>query len=292
MKLTFGRYCMIIVVLAVTLNSCKSSTKANGTSGPAFDPSKEWKLGIGLYTFHNNSYAESLQKVDSAGIKYIEAINFQKAGGDLKDSSVGTLSEEGSLLLKDMAAQKGIHMESMYVGGPGTTEWYVKQFKMAKLLGLRFITSEPPIKMLDTVDSLAGVYGVKVALHNHFKGTSQYWNPDTVLAALKNHPNLGACPDLGHWPKSGIDPVKGLKKFEGHILAIHFKDIAEFNNPKLQDVPIGTGVVNFPLVLQELKRQKYSGNIYLERDAQEKGGNLPSVIQMVAYYNREVSKIR
>jgi len=32
-------------------------------------------------------------------------------------------------------------------------------------------------------------------------------------------------------------------------------DVAEYNNIKIQDVPVGTGVVNFPAVFKELKRQ-------------------------------------
>ena len=67
---------------------------------------------------------------------------------------------------------------------------------------------------------------------------SAYWHPDSVLAALKNHPNFGICADLGHWPKSGINPVDGLKKIAGHIIAIHLKDISVYNNPKILDTPV------------------------------------------------------
>jgi len=83
-----------------------------------------------------------------------------------------------------------------------------------------------------------------------------------------------------------------LKKLEGHILAIHFKDIAEYNNPKIRDVPAGTGVVNFPAVFQELKRQNFTGYIMIERDAEDQPSNLASVIQTVKYYNDVVSKLK
>lgn len=52
--------------------------------------------------------------------------------------------------------------------------------------------------MWDPIDSLAGVYGMNVAIHEHWKGTSAYWYPDSVLDAQKDHPNFGACADLGH----------------------------------------------------------------------------------------------
>jgi sugar phosphate isomerase/epimerase len=132
---------------------------------------------------------------------------------------------------------------------------------------------------------------MKVAIHEHWKGTSDYWHPDTVLLAIKDHPNFGACADLGHWPKSGIDPVDAVKKLSGHIIGIHLKDIAAFNNPELKDVPVGTGVVNFPAIFEELKKQGFKGPIYIERDAEDLPSNLPSVIQTVEYYNREVGKL-
>ena len=117
-------------------------------------------------------------------------------------------------------------------------------------------------------------------------------DPDSVLAAIEGHPNFGACADLGHWPKSGIDPVDGVKKLAGHIIAIHLKDIAEFNNTKIQDVPVGKGVVNFPGVFEELKRQGFKGNIYIEMDVEGKPSNLPAVVETAKYYKEQVDKLK
>lgn len=179
----------------------------------------------------------------------------------------------------------------MYIGGDETVESWKKQFDKAKELGAKFVTAEPPITLWDEIDSLAGVYGMKVAIHEHWKGVSAYWHPDSVLAAIKDHPNFGACADTGHWPKSGVDPVEAVKKLEGHIIALHLKDIAEFNNDKIQDVPVGTGVVDFPAIFAELKRQNFTGPIYIERDAEDKPSNLPSVFQTIKYYNEQVGKL-
>jgi L-ribulose-5-phosphate 3-epimerase UlaE len=51
---------------------------------------------------------------------------------------------------------------------------------------------------------------------------------------------------------------------------MHLKDIAAYNDPKLKDVPIGTGVVKFPEIFEELKRQNYAGHIMIENDRQDK----------------------
>jgi sugar phosphate isomerase/epimerase len=190
-----------------------------------------------------------------------------------------------------MITEKGLVVESIYIVGDATISSWKKQFDIAKRLGVKFVTTEPPLDMWDSIDSLAGVYGLPVAIHEHWKGVSHYWDPDSVLLALKGHPNFGACADLGHWPKSGIDPVEAVKKLSGHIIGVHLKDIAAFNDPSLRDVPVGTGVVNFPAVFAELKQQGFKGPIYIERDAEDQPSNLPSVVQTITYFNEEVKKL-
>lgn len=259
--------------------------------GNGVNPPKYWKLGIAMYTFHTVSFPVAVQQVDSAGIRYIEGMTFHKAGPELKDSLISQLSPSGIGKLKEVLAAKKIKMESMYIGGGKTVESWKKEFEIAKNFGVKFVTAEPPVKMWDSIDSLAGVYGMKVAIHEHWKGVSAYWHPDSVLAAIKGHPNFGACADLGHWPKSGIDPVEGVKKLDGHIIAIHLKDIAAFNDPKLKDVTVGTGVVDFPGVFQVLKKQNFRGNIYIEKDVENKPSNLPSVLESIKYYNNQVGKL-
>ena len=261
-------------------------------SAQSVNPAKDWKFGIALWTFHTFSFSQGLDKVDSAGIKYIEPNNFTKTLPELKDSSLMQLSPEGIQKLKSLIEQRGLKAVSVYIGGGKDINSWKKQFEMAKQFGVKFITTEPPLDMWDSIDSLAGLYKIKVAIHEHWQGMSHYWNPDTTLMALKGHPNFGVCADLGHWPKSGINPLDAVKKLKGHIIAIHLKDIAAYNNPKLVDVPVGTGVVDFPAIFKELKKQGFKGPIYIERDAEDKPSNLPSVIQTVKYYNDQINKLK
>jgi sugar phosphate isomerase/epimerase len=273
-----------------------NSSVNNGNSDPAVsasvDPSKDWKVGVALWTFHTVSFPQSLDKVDSAGLKYVEPNTFHKAGHELKDSVISQLSMAGIDKLKSLMAQKGLICESLYIVGDSTLPSWIKQFEIAKQFGVKYVTTEPPLNMWDSIDSLAGAYGMKVAIHEHWKGFSHYWNPDTTLMALKGHPNFGVCADLGHWPKSGIDPLDAVKKLSGHIMVIHLKDIAAYNDPTLKDVPVGTGVVKFPGIFAELKKQNFNGYIYIERDAEDQPSNLPSVIRTVKYYHEQISKLK
>ena len=281
-----------LVLFTACNNAAQQTAGENKDSASVTDPAKDWKFGISLWTFHTFNFPESLNKVDSAGVTYIEPNTFHKTGPEFKDSLVGQLSAVGIEKLKAMVSAKGLKLESIYIAGDSTIDSWKKQFDIAKGLGVKFVTGEPPVKMWDSIDSLAGVYGVKVAIHEHWKGVSHYWNPDTVLLAIKGHPNFGACADLGHWPKSGIDPLEAIKKLSGHIIGIHLKDIAAFNDPSLKDVPVGTGVVNFPAIFAELKKQHFKGHIYIERDAEDLPSNLPSVIQTVKYYNDQLGKLK
>ena len=160
------------------------------------------------------------------------------------------LSAAGIERVKNMVAQQGLICESIYIAGDSTIGSWKKQFDIAKQLGVKFVTAEPPLNMWDSIDSLAGLYGMKVAIHEHWKGVSNYWNPDTTLMALKGHQNFAVCADLGHWPKSGINPLDAVKKLSGHIFGVHLKDIAAYNYPSLNDVPVGTCVVDFQAIFQ------------------------------------------
>ncbi len=287
---------LLLITFFTACNNASQKTVSENTDSTStisiIDPAKDWKFGIALWTFHTFNFPESLDKVDSAGVVYIEPNTFHKSGPELKDTIVGQLSLAGIDKLKAMINKKGLKMESIYINGDSTVLSWKKQFEIAKQFGVQFVTTEPPLNMWDSIDSLASAYGVKVAIHEHWKGMSHYWNPDTVLLAIKGHPNFGACADLGHWPKSGINPLEAIKKLKGHIIGIHLKDIAAFNDPALRDVPVGTGVVDFPAIFSELKKQNFKGHIYIERDAEDLPSNLPSVIKTVKYYNDQLSKLK
>ena len=295
MKKTIASLLCIASLFAACNNSQQSNNATNDSTAATastVDPSKDWKFGVALWTFHDVDFPQALDRVDSAGLKYIEPNTFTKAGAELKDSIIMSLSPAGIEKLKAMIAQKGLICESIYIAGDTSIKSWVRQFDIAKQFGVQFVTTEPPLNMWNQIDSLAGAYGIKVAIHEHWKGFSHYWDTDTTLMALKDHPNFYVCADLGHWPKSGVDPLDAVKKLSGHIIAVHFKDIAAYNDPKLKDVVTGTGVVKFPEIFAELKKQNFNGHIYIERDSIEPMGNVASVVQEVKYYQEQVNKLK
>src|SRR4028119_1167789 len=115
-----------------------ATAQTNQNTNSSVDPAKDWKFGIALWTFHTFSFSESLDKVDSAGLKYIEPNNFTKTLPELKDSSMMQLSPAGITKLKSLIEQRGLKCESVYLAGGNTVEAWKKQLEMAKQLGVQF----------------------------------------------------------------------------------------------------------------------------------------------------------
>ena len=144
----------------------------------------------------------------------------------------------------------------------------------------------------EIIGRLANKYKIRVSFHNHPK-PSHYWDPETVLTAIKaaNSKYVGACPDVGHWVRSGLDPVECLKKLEGHIQHLHFKDLNVAGERKAHDVHWGTGVVGVKSLLQELKRQKFKGMFSAEYEYNW-DNNVPDVTASLKNFREFAGELR
>ncbi|HEX3934194.1 MAG TPA: sugar phosphate isomerase/epimerase, partial [Puia sp.] len=150
--------------------------------------------------------------------------------------------------------------------------------------------AEPIKTQWDGIDSLASIYGIKVAIHDHPK-PNVYWSPDSVLAAIKGHKNIGSCADVGHWARNGLDPVECLKKLQGHIIGVHLKDIVQFGNTHAADTVVGKGVLHWPAIFQELNRQHFSGMLSIEHESNW-FNSVPDVIYTKKFYEEQVAALK
>jgi sugar phosphate isomerase/epimerase len=267
-------------------SAAKDSTAKTGDSATLV--TRNWKIGVQLWTFHYVPFADALAKADSAGVKYLEAFPGQPLGGGMKDTFGIRMSDDSKARVKQLLLSKGLSIVAMGVIVPKTLAEWKKYFDLAKEFGLSYITAEPLKDQWDGIDSLAGIYGIKVAIHDHPRPNA-YWHPDSVLAAVKGHPNIGSCADIGHWVRNGLDPVECLKKLEGHIFGVHLKDIDSAGNTKAKDLVVGTGVINYPPIFQELRRQGFAGMFSIEREANWYN-NVPDVIATAKFYHEQVAK--
>ncbi len=249
-----------------------------------------FKLGVQMWTFSKFSFTEALDKVDSSGIKNIEAYNGQPMVPGSKETFGIAMSGASKVKVHALLKAKGISIVAMGVIIPKDRAEWIKYFELAKEFGFSYLTAEPIKTQWDMVDSLAGVYGIPVAIHDHPK-PNMYWSPDSVLAAAKGHPHIGSCADVGHWARNGLNPVDCLKKLEGHIIGVHLKDIVKFDNPKAADTVVGKGVIDFAPIFAELKRQRFSGMLSIEHESNWYH-NLPDVIATKSFYEDQLSKLK
>ncbi len=227
--------------------------------------SSTWKLATQAWTFRKFTAFEAIDKTANLGLKYIELYPGQiiKADSDTKISP--DMSPEDLQLVIDKLNQAGLTVMSFGVTSLTEDEAQCRQtFEFAKKLSVKSIAAEPPFEALEMVDRLATEYGISVAIHNH-PAPSRYNNPDTFVEHCSSlSKRIGCCADVGHWIRSGFDPVESLQKLQGRIIYLHFKDIDMFANNKVHDVIWGTGKLDMYNVLAELQRQGFTGMLSIE----------------------------
>ena len=160
-----------------------------------------------------------------------------------------------------------------------------KIFEFAKKFELYGITTES-VDAIDTIEKLVKEYDIRVGFHDHPRQPAnpsyRMWDPNYLLSVVKDRDSrIGSTADTGHWVRSGLDPVACLKILRGHIISSHLKDLNE-KSPNAHDVPFGTGVSNIAGILNELKRQHFSGNISIEYEYNWTS-NVPEVAQSIGF---------
>jgi sugar phosphate isomerase/epimerase len=142
------------------------------------------------------------------------------------------------------------------------------------------------------VEKLVRQYGIQVSVHNHPK-PSAYWNPDNLLSAIEGRSKMiGSSADVGHWRREGLNQIDCLKKLEGRIISLHFKDIAakKEGEKEQHDVIWGTGVLDVKGMLQELKRQDFKGVFCIEYE-NNWDNSVPDIRKNIEYFNRVTEEI-
>lgn len=228
-----------------------------------------WQVGGQLYTFRRFPFYEALDMIAGLGFVCVEPCFFlklDKARPQLKTNE--DLPADVRKELKGRLADRGIAMSVFYsnVGADKDKDKARKIFEFAKEMGAGVIVAEPPAEALDLIEPLCDEYAINLAIHNHpEKPGYTNWKPENVMALCQNRSKrIGACPDTGHWVRSGLDPVACLKTYEGRIHNVHLKDALEKGNRTSRDVPLGQGAAGYAAVLAELKRQGYRGAMTIE----------------------------
>ncbi|HLQ98779.1 MAG TPA: sugar phosphate isomerase/epimerase [Sphingobacterium sp.] len=223
-----------------------------------------WDLSAQAYSFNRYTFEEAVEFTKNAGLKSIEGYFGQRLSKDIDEELSAELSEEGKAFVKDVLSENDVKLLGLGVVGADDEAGWKELFEFASGFGVEFLNIEPDEQFLPLIGELASEYKIRVGIHNHPKPT-HYWDPEVVLKAIDkaDSPYVGACADIGHWVRSGLDPVESLQKYEGKLFNLHMKDLNE-QDPKAHDVHWGEGVSDIKAIIAELKRQTFQGNISAE----------------------------
>jgi sugar phosphate isomerase/epimerase len=264
---------------------------AADTNSPTDAEKLGWTLAVHSYSFRVFTIFDAIDKTAALGIKHMSISGSVILAGSNSVTTV-TLADKDMQAIKAKMISAGISWPFVNIGVvqlPPNEAESRKVFEFARKWEIPILVAEPAPEALDVVEKLCKEYNIKVAIHEHQR-PNRYWDPAFVLAAIKDRgPLMGACADVGHWVRSGLDPVECLKKLDGHVLAVHFKDLAE-KKSDTHDVPWGTGVCNSKGLLEELKRQQFHGAICVEYEYHWEN-NSPEIAQSVKFFNSTCAEL-
>jgi inosose dehydratase len=122
--------------------------------------------------------------------------------------------------------------------------------------------------------------GLRTVFHHHCAGYVETPVELDQLLGLTDADLLGLCFDTGHYRFGGGDPVSAVSHYGGRIWHLHFKDCQpavaarsrsegwDYFNAVRHGIfcELGQGDVDFPGVLDQLRRQGYDGWLVVEQD--------------------------
>jgi len=252
-----------------------------------------WKLGVQAWTFRDRTCFEAIDTAAKLGLKYIELYPGQALSPAAPKVTVGPeMGADNLAALKKKLQDDGVRVLSFGVVGLDKDEAKSRKvFEFAKALSLENLSAEPEPDALDLVARLADEFQLNIAFHNHPQ-PSRYWSPDVVLEATKGRTKrMGSCSDTGHWTRSGLVPVECLKKLEGRVLELHFKDLDAFGKVDATDVPWGGGKSDAKGILAELQRQHFRGLIDVEYETGSGAELEQNVAKCIEFFDRTAREV-
>ncbi len=225
------------------------------------------KVGVAMYTFHRRTLEEVAPLFKEWGVDAIGLSSTPLSSKFPKAKTGYKMPAEQREYLKKLLADNNLKIASYGVITPKNEADIIQACEFAKEMNIPLILTEALSDTIPLWEKYCEKYGLKMALHNHAVDRAKfnmYYNPNIVQGIIKNYKNIYACPDNGHWARSGIDALAGYKILNGKIAMIHFKDLESFDDLKAQPVPHGQGVLKVKEQLAELDKLCYDGYYMVE----------------------------
>ncbi len=251
-----------------------------------------WRVGASAWTFRQYSFLDMLDRLQSLGLRYLEAMAWQPVGKEYAGLHTNeAMSEDVVKAMQQRLADHGVKLLSCYMRElPNNEAACRRKFDWAKEIGLEYLTGEPLPDALDLLEKLCDEYQISLAIHNHPRPHSLYWNPNALLRAVRGRSKrIGACADTGHYLRSGLDPVACLRKLQGRLIGLHLKDLAQAGKVEAHEVPWGQGVGNIEGVLREVQRQR--ARVVFDVEYEEPGDRRGEIARSLAFFDRVAARL-
>ena len=242
---------------------------------------KEMNIGVQTWTFRKFSFFESVEKVKALGLKYLEAYPGQILSKDDPDVKFDHyLNEKQMDAVKQALGKAGITLAGYGVVKFENNEQSMREvFDFAKKMGIRTIVTEPDYDDFSLIEKMVKEYNIRVAVHNH-PAPSRYARPEAVLRVVNGlDPRIGACADVGHWVRTGVNVIDGLRMLKDRILDVHLEDLDTFGSKDARTVPFGRGKTNIHDLLAELTLQHFDGILAIELEQEDETFNPSQIIR-------------
>ena len=235
------------------------------------------ELSVQSYCFRTYaSHAEVIEAVKAVGLSAVELC---------RAHLVLDGSQDAEPVVKQYA-DAGVAISSYGVTKFTTDEAAARRvFEFAKLAGFSAISTSVGRADADAVFAMLGKlgdeYDVNLAIHNHGRRDwlGPVWSLEDVFA--KTSPRIGLCLDTAWMLDAAGDPLAVAARFADRLFGVHIKDFVFGRDGKPADVIVGTGNLDLPKLVAQLRTQAYGGHLTLEYEG-DKDDPVPSTKACVA----------
>jgi sugar phosphate isomerase/epimerase len=169
---------------------------------------------------------------------------------------------------RKMYDDAGVQVQMVKFGlGPEMTDDEVDYcFQVAKTLGCRGITCEPPLSETKRLAKFADKHKILLAYHGHANVTNPeaFAKPESWEQAFSYSKYNGANIDIGHFTAgTSKSPADFIRKYHDRITNLHLKDRKVEQGPNM---PWGEGDTDIAGILRMVQKEKWdiTGTIELE----------------------------
>jgi sugar phosphate isomerase/epimerase len=240
-----------IATSLVPLTPQKPNSKFNGV-----------QIGVQSYSFRDRSLDEAIKGMVEVGLSSCELWQGHlEPKGQTRDALRTwrtTVALDEFKVVREKFKTAGIELFAYNYSfrDDFTDDEIARGFEMAKMLGVKVITTSSNVSTAKRIDPFANKYKIRVGMHNHSNiRPNEFATPDdfkTAMDGMSEYTCINL--DIGHFTAANFDAADYLTKNHSRIVTLHLKDRKRDQGANL---PFGQGDTPIKPVLDLLKANRW-----------------------------------